>query len=118
MSYQVGPHCYATPADAGPASCAAFVPTSSLVNGYLITISCAGANADGTLNMSRSVVDTTGVNPPALNSFTLAIDNPPCVESEWFDAAAAIAGPVLGVVCMCWGLWRIAGYLGWGRGAE
>lgn len=118
MSLQVGPHCYATALDAGAPACAAFVPVSSLSGNQLTTISCSSVRTDGSLLMVRSVADTTGATNPVLTEFIQQPSYPPCVEADYLTAVEGIVGPILGTLMLCWGLWRVASYLGWGRHTE
>lgn len=116
MSVQVGALCYATPVDAGAPSCAAWQPISTLNGSMLTTVSCSGIRpADGALLMTRSVVDTATTNEPTLTGFVQVLDYPPCVQDEYRTYVNALLGPILAVVVVCWALWRINSYLGWGR---
>lgn len=115
MPVQVGSLCFASAADAAPHACASFVPVSTVSGGQLVTVGCAGANADGSLSMYRAVADTSGASSPVVSSFTQQLEQPPCVQGDYLDALEGIAGPVLAAAVMCWGLWKIASYLGWGR---
>lgn len=115
MSYQVGSLCYATKADAAVPACSAFTPVSSLNGSLLTTVSCAGVNPDGSLSMVRSVVDTAAPAAPVVTTFAQVLDYGPCIQSDYVEAFNSLLGPVLAVVVMCWGLWRISSYLGWGR---
>jgi hypothetical protein len=118
MSYQSGGWCYAYKVDALPSACASFAPLSSLQGTVLTSVSCSGVDVvAGVLVMSKSVVDTSIIPPvPVVTSFTQALDFAPCVQSEYVAAFEGLLAPVLLCVVSCWGLWRIAGYLGWGRG--
>jgi hypothetical protein len=115
MAVQVGSVCFASEVEAAPHACATFQPVSGVAGSQLVTIGCSAANADGTLSMYRSVADSTGSGTPTVSAFTQSMVHPPCVESDYLTAYEGVAGAVLGVVCAAWGLWRIAGYLGWGR---
>lgn len=120
MSYQSGGWCYAQKVDALPSACASFVPLSSLQGTVLTTVSCTGVNVEtGVLVMSKSVVDTSIIPPvPVVTAFTQALDFAPCVESQYVNAFEALLPPVLLCIVSCWGLWKIASYLGWGRGDQ
>lgn len=115
MGVQVGSLCFATAADAAPHACAAFVPVSTVAGGQLITVGCSSANADGSLSMYRAVADTSGAGSPVVTAFTQQVEEPPCVHSDYLDALEGIAGPFLACLVACWGLYKVASYLGWGR---
>lgn len=115
MAVQVGGYCFASPADAAPHACAAFAPVTQISGGTATTVSCSSANPDGTLSMARTLADINGVNPPVTTYYTSQMDYPPCVQQDYLEAAEAVAGPVLACVVVCWGLWKINSYLGWGR---
>lgn len=118
MSVQVGPHCYATKVDAGPAACASFVPVSVLSGTQLTIVGCQAVNADGSLLMYRSVADTSNMTATVVTNFSLDLAYPDCIESQTVAAFEALAGPFLALLVACWGLFRIASYLGWGRASE
>lgn len=118
MSYQVGPHCYATRLDAGAPTCAAYSPVSVLSGDQLTTVGCQSVNPDGSLLMYRSVADTSNTVATVVTNFSQDLYYADCVESQYLAAVEALAGPVLALLVACWGLYRVAGYLGWGRSTE
>lgn len=115
MSYQVGSLCYISKADAAVPACSAFQPVSSLNGNILTTVSCSGVNADGSLAMVRSVVDASTSTAPVVTSFSQVLDYGPCTQGDYVEAFNSLLGPVLALAVACWGLWRMASYLGWGR---
>jgi hypothetical protein len=114
MSVQVGAYCFATSVDAAPHACAAFVPVTQVNGSSVSTVGCSSANPDGSLAMYRVNADS-GTGAQTTVAFTMALDYPPCVQSDYVDAAEALAGPVLACLVACWGLWKLTSYLGWGR---
>lgn len=116
MPYQVGGYCYATTLDAGSPACAAFVPVTSLMGTALTTVGCSAVNGDATLKMYRSVADTSSATAvPVVTYFNQTLQYGDCQENAYLVAIEGIAGPFLALLVACWGLYRLAGYLGWGR---
>ena len=115
MTVQVGPHCYASHSDAGPASCAAFVPVTTLTSGSFISVSCLSANFDGSLNLQRAVVDL-GTSYTSTGAFTVDVATPPCTETDWVNAMELIAGPIAALLVFIWSAKKIMDLLNWSRG--
>lgn len=115
MSLQVGTLCYASRADAGVAACSYFQPVSAISGSQMTTVSCSGATSNGSLEMTRSVVDTALPAQPVVTSFTQVVDFAPCIQADYVSVFNGLLGPVLALIVVCWGLWKVSSYLGWGR---
>lgn len=116
MSYQVGPWCYASPADAAVAACAAFSPATTVLadGGGIQTASCTGATPDGGLMIRISHTPISG----AAATTTAAIhriDFAPCQNDALISAGLQIFAAVLTAVVLCWSAYKVHAFIDWSR---
>lgn len=116
MSYQVGPWCYASTADAAAAACAAFPPaTIVLTDGSGIqTASCTAATLDGGLMLRITTTSMTGA-PATSASAVHHIDFPPCQNGVIVSAGLQIFGAVMTAVVLCWCAYQVRSFIDWSR---
>lgn len=116
MSYQVGPWCYASTADAAAAACAAFPPaTIVLPDGSGIqTASCTAATPEGGLMVRITTTPMTGA-PPASVSAVHHIDFPPCQNGVIVSAGLQIFGALMTAVVLCWCAYQVRSFIDWSR---
>lgn len=118
MSYQVGAACYATIVDAGGAACAQYAPVSGVVeNGAVVrTVSCTSVDlTTGALNLQITSTPVDG-SPSSTRTVAQSISYPPCIYSDYVQAAEVIFGSVLAVWAAIYGIQKIRGLLNWSRG--
>lgn len=92
MSYQVGMFCYASPVDAGTATCSRFSPESrvSSAGTHLISTSCESVNPDTgalLLRVATSDIATNNVTYQTVEQLPAYF---PCQESQLWDAGLHI----------------------------
>lgn len=100
MSYQVGMFCYATPVDAGHATCADYRPVSAVASdgSAVIATSCEGVNDEtGALKLR---VSTAPLNGAAVTYQTVEQlpAYAPCQHGDWAGFWFAIIPAVL--ICL------------------
>jgi len=116
MALQVGSLCYATQADAAAAACASVVPTSSVVGTSVVTLSCAGVNADGALLMQTSVSPIDGSTAAQVSEVAQPVVFSPCTQGDLVAALEVCIGAALGCWAIWWGGRKLLDLLSWGRG--
>ena len=87
MSYQVGSYCYATPADAGTATCSRFSPVSvvSSAGTHIISTSCESVNAETgalLLRVATSEISSGAVSYQTVEQLPAYF---PCQEQELWN---------------------------------
>lgn len=116
MSVQSGFFCYADAVGAGKAACAAHVPSSVVVGGNVVTLSCSGVSDTGDLIMQTSVAPVDGSASGVISVVEVAPAYGDCTHDDIVQAGETVAGAVGAVVVLVWSYRRLAALLAWGRG--
>lgn len=118
MSLQVGALCYADLAGAAAAACSAHVPGTTVQNGVIVTLSCAGVTVDGALHMQTSYVPMGSTAPATVSYADMPVTFGDCWYADAVGAATTVLVAVAVALVIPWGLMRINRLLAWGRGAS
>lgn len=110
MSYQVGKYCYADEASAALAACGQFVPvTAVLPGGDVRTVFCSSA---GDHAWKLGVVTTNiGSGRSVSAEVVQPISFPACSQDDLLQSWEVIAGALLGVWAICYGIWKVRSLL-------
>lgn len=116
MSLQVGALCYADLAGAAAAACSAHVPVTSVQNGVIVTLSCAGVTPEGALHMQTAYTPMGSSSAPTVAFSDMPVVFGDCWYGDAVSAGITIAVAVAAALVIPWGLMRINRVLAWGRG--
>ncbi|MDO9421058.1 MAG: hypothetical protein Q7T66_10375 [Herminiimonas sp.] len=108
MSYQVGLFCYATPVEAGAATCGRYDPVSSVTSGgdQVMTVSCEGVNSDtGALLLKVASTPTNG----SASTYRTVEQIPvfaPCQQADLMAAGMEIFWALVGLIVVPYCLYK------------
>ena len=117
-SVQVGAFCYATPVAAAGAVCAAHVPSTVVVGGNVVQLSCAGVTPSGAVLMRTSVAPVDASASAVVSTLELSPSFAPCVWDDYAFAFEAVVSAVLLAWIGWYGVKKINDFLRSGRGSH
>lgn len=107
MSYQVGFFCYASPVDAGTATCSRFSPVSivSSAGTHLVSTSCESVNVTSGALQLRVATTDIATNATTYQTVEQLPAYFPCQEQIYWDFAYYVI-PLVLVICVSIGAHR------------